>query len=220
MSRILTIDIETLPEENALVLIGTNDEKSDEAHRRTALDASRGRILCIGFIDEGRRDGLTIRGCLGWSKKRNGFHTDERRTLTEFWEMMTDFRPFKDRIVGHNIFEFDLKFIYQRSFILGVRPTVDLSFARYRSQPVFDTMCEWSKWGRDFIKLEKLAEAFGLESPKSDDISGAKVYDHFLLGNHELIHDYCLRDVETTRAIYKRMTFSSKVNAKTFHVAA
>ena len=55
---------------------------------------------------------------------------------------MKTFRPSIDRIVGHNIYDFDLKFILKRSVFHGIRPTVDLSFARYRNQPIFDTRYE------------------------------------------------------------------------------
>ena len=59
---------------------------------------------------------------------------------------MKTLRPNIDRIVGHNIYDFDLKFILKRSVVHGVRPTVDLSFARYRNQPIFDTMYGWEWW--------------------------------------------------------------------------
>ncbi|MBO0797855.1 MAG: hypothetical protein J2P31_03455, partial [Blastocatellia bacterium] len=84
-----------------------------------------------------------------------------------FWRRMETFRPSVDRIVGHNIFDFDLKFILKRSIIHKVRPTVDLSFARYRNRPIFDTMheCEcWSYGSRP--SLDTLARALGFRSSK------------------------------------------------------
>ncbi len=38
------------------------------------------------------------------------FHDNERIILTEFWRRMKPFRLNIDRIVGHNIYDFDLKF--------------------------------------------------------------------------------------------------------------
>jgi len=58
---------------------------------------------------------------------------------------MKTFRPNVDRVVGHNIYDFDLKFIPKRSIIHGVRSTVDRSFARYRNRPIFDMMYEWER---------------------------------------------------------------------------
>jgi len=50
----------------------------------------------------------------------------------------------RDLIVGHNNMDFDLPFLYKRSMMLGVVPSVRLSFACYRSQPICDTLREWA----------------------------------------------------------------------------
>jgi len=53
-----------------------------------------------------------------------------------------------------------LKFILKRSVVHGIRPTVDLSFARYRHQPIFDTMYDWEMWSYGSkVSLETLASA-------------------------------------------------------------
>jgi 3'-5' exonuclease len=110
-------------------------------------------------------------------------------------------------VIGHNIYDFDLLFLYKRSVVHRVRPYVTLSFARYRSQPIYDTMREWEKWGRSMVSLDNLARALGLESSKAGGITGATVYDHYCAGEHIAIADYCMRDVELTRNIYYRMCF-------------
>ena len=218
MQRVITIDIETLPaHEKFLCGDGELVRRAEDAEEylRTALNGDYGRILCIGFTDEGRADNQLRRGCLGWDKKEAKFTCDERGLLIDFWELMRGFRPGCDRIVGHNVFDFDLKFIYKRSVINGVRPTVELSFARYRSQPIFDTMHEWERWSyRDRISLERLALVLGLDSSKADGVDGSKVYELFLAGAHHQVHDYCLRDVELTRAIFRRMVFAESPSDK------
>jgi predicted PolB exonuclease-like 3'-5' exonuclease len=103
--------------------------------------------------------------------------------------------------------EFDFRFIYKRSIILGVQPSRDLNFARYRSNPIFDTMKEWEKWGAQGTSLHKLSIALGLASPKEEGIDGSKVYDYFLAGKGDEICEYCKRDVDATRRVYKRMIF-------------
>ena len=104
--------------------------------------------------------------------KTGTFPVDERAILLEFWDRLRGFRPSVDRIVGHNVFDFDLKFILKRSIIHDVRPTVDLSFARYRNQPIFDTMHEWERWSYGSrIGLDKLARVLGLSSSKTNGAS-------------------------------------------------
>lgn len=98
-------------------------------------------------------DSVTVhRGLLGRERQTMMFHLDEARTLRAFWKLLRGFNPKRDLVVGHNLFDFDLPFLYKRSIVQRVRPSVELSFARYRSQPIFDTMHEWNKWSpRKFV---------------------------------------------------------------------
>lgn len=207
MTRILTIDIETIPapEPSGLAALSA---KEQETFFKTALSGDFGRILCIGYSNEDD-SGNFARGVLGWDEMREEFGGDEASILAEFWRVLRAFSPRRDVLVGHNIFDFDLKFIYKRSVILGVRPSVNLSFARYRNQPIFDTMHEWERWSyRGMVSLDKLAAVLGLASSKEGGVDGSLVYTLFRAGEHKTIRDYCLRDVELTRAIYRRMVFA------------
>jgi len=159
--------------------------------RNTSFQGEFGRIFCIGYaVDDREVD------CLAGN---------EKEILQKFWGIARDANTF----IGHNIMEFDLRFIYKRSIILGVRPSRDLSFARYRSDPIFDTMKEWEKWGAQGASLHKLSIALGISSPKEDGIDGSQVYDYFLAGKGQEIIEYCKRDVEATRKVYKKMTFAN-----------
>ena len=210
--RVITIDIETLPAPGPAE-VGDKRTSTDGGERdaRTALNGDFGRILCIGYYDE-KHDGAFTKGVIGWDETLQGFACDERALLVKFWEMMRGFSPNSDRIVGHNIFDFDLKFIYKRSVVHGIRPAVELSFARYRSRPIFDTMHEWERWSfGSRIKLDRLATVLSLQSSKADGVDGSHVCELFEKGEHRAIRDYCLRDVELTRAIYRRMVFADSV---------
>lgn len=180
---------------------------TEEMFRRLALHAEYGRILCIGVILE--KDGVEIRkGVFGFDKKTEKLHMDEAKTLRGFWKLLEkDFNPRRDLIIGHNLMDFDLPFIYKRSRIKGIKPSVQFSFARYRSAPIFDTMREWAMWNlrESSVSLSLLAEILGCGLRKTDGIDGGKVYDEYLTGSHCLIADYCLQDVEVTRAVYHRM---------------
>ncbi len=208
--RAITIDIETLPALNPVISNGEvqKDGKNGDDRSRTALNGDFGRILCIGYADE-HPDGSVRRGIIGWDETCGNLPCDERKILIEFWEMLRSFRPSVDRIVGHNLFDFDLKFIYKRSVVQGVKPTVELSFARYRNQPLFDTMCEWERWGYGTkVSLDRLAHVLDLPSSKEDGMNGSQIERLYESGEHRAIYEYCLRDVELTRLIYRRMTFA------------
>jgi DNA polymerase elongation subunit (family B) len=111
-------------------------------------------------------------------------------------------------IIGHNVHAFDLPFLEKRSRIHRIRPTVRLNYAKYRSQPIYDTMQEWSRWNfGQFITLDLLAEVLRVGIAKSEGIDGSLVYDRFCQGCHQEIAEYCLRDVEVTRAVYYAMEY-------------
>ncbi|MCW5968646.1 MAG: ribonuclease H-like domain-containing protein [Blastocatellales bacterium] len=215
MRRVITIDIETLPASQSpghspdpsVRLPGA----SDDEYLKTALNGDSGRILCVGYADEA--PGAAVRsGIFGWDEIRKQFTGDEKATLLGFWQLMRTFRTGVDRIVGHNIFDFDLKFILKRSIIHGVRPTVELSFARYRNQPIFDTMYEWERWSYGpKVSLDRLARSLGLKSSKINGIDGSQIFRLYQSGQHRAIRDYCLGDVLLTRSIYKRMVFEESV---------
>lgn len=207
-SRTVTIDIETLPVEDSAFGQAQSTSGKPEDILKTALSGDFGRILCIGYSDEQSGNRPTA-GVLGWNSETERFDLDESQMLTEFWNLLRGFNPARDRIVGHNIFDFDLRFILKRSRRYGIKPSVDLSFARYRNQPIYDLMCEWECWAfGSKVSLDRLAQIFSLPTSKSDEVNGSKVFELFEQGRHREIRDYCLRDVKLTRAIYRRMTFA------------
>ncbi|MDT5272434.1 MAG: 3-5 exonuclease [Acidobacteriota bacterium] len=212
MVRRIFVDIETLPPDKDVSALSSEEVSTcfDDEYRRLALDGDFGRVLTVGVIVE--QDGQILhRGLLGRERQTMLFHLDETRTLRGFWRLLKGFNVRRDQIVGHNLFDFDLPFLYKRSVIQRVRPAVELPFTRYRSQPIFDTMHQWNKWSpRKYVSLDRLAKVLGLESSKSRGIDGTRVYDKFCEGCHQEIADYCMRDVELVRKVYYRMCFAGE----------
>lgn len=198
----LYLDIETLPADEKYrdtlkALYDKRKEKGKEVgvnfekfSLETSFDGTFGRIFCIAYAIDDNPVGIIY---------SDG---DEKEILKQFWEVAKD----KDLFVGHNIMEFDLKFIYQRSIINSVKPTIDINFARYRNHPIFDTMKEWVKWSNFNVGLESIALALDIPSPKNG-IDGSQVFDFYKNGKTKDILEYCKKDVETVRAVYKRMIF-------------
>lgn len=208
--KTITIDIETIPApEDKKEVLGILYEKYvkksvkyvkkdgdsvktfEEFYRDTSLDGAFGQILCIVYainMEEPR----VLRG-------------NEVDILNRFWEICAD----ADLLVGHNILDFDLKFIVQRSIVHKIQPSKNFSFARFQRSPIYDTMQEWNKWSYGDRKgLEHIAFALGIPSPKGEGIDGSQVYDFYLAGKINEICEYCVRDVVTTREVYKRLNYS------------
>ena len=144
--RRIFLDIETLPPENCGHPDCDGREPCpDEEYRKLALLAEQGRVLCVGLIVE-ENGVITQQGVLGRDRSSLRFHLDEAKTLRGVWRQFEDFDTRSDLVVGFNLFDFDLLFIYKRSIIHQVRPPVQLSFARYRSAPIYDVQREWERW--------------------------------------------------------------------------
>jgi ketosteroid isomerase-like protein len=129
---------------------------------------------------------------------------EEPDIIKGFWRLAEDCNLF----VGHNVLDFDLRFIYQRSIIHQIKPSRDIPFARFRNAPIYDTMQEWSRWGREHVSLDALSRALGIPSPK-ETLDGSKVYPYYRAGKLAEIIEYCKRDVESARKVYRRLTFTT-----------
>ena len=200
----LFFDIETIPSaqehkkahiEIIQKLNSKKDKTVEEIYEETSFEGTFGRICCIGIIKEGPQGIM----------QKEVFKGTEEEILTKFWKAAADVH----RFIGHNIWEFDLPFIYKRSIINGVRPRSDINFARYRNMPIYDTQQEWELWGfRKAQKLDTLAKVLGLPSSK-DDMDGSIVWQYYQDGKLDEICKYCMKDVELTRQVYYKMTFEN-----------
>jgi hypothetical protein len=207
------LDIETIPaeKEKHAILKEIHQRKVDKGKpigsfeefvEGTGLDGAFGRIACISFAFD--------------DEKVETLYGDEKEMLKKFWKAAER----ADLFIGFNLMDFDLRFIYQRSILFGVKPSKELNFARYRNSPIYDIMYEWSKWNsQNKISLDTLAKAMGLPSSKGGEVEGSNVGKAYEEGKIAKICEYCEKDVELTRKIYKRMIFEDtkeEVNEELF----
>jgi predicted PolB exonuclease-like 3'-5' exonuclease len=196
--KILYFDIETVPTDQSLKEHGLLEAQIqiDEAEiiKKLSLSAATAKIICLGYAIE---PSLT--------NTVDVLEGEETDIIKNFWKLAADSNLF----VGHNILDFDLRFIYQRSVIHQIKPSRDIPFSRFRNAPIYDTMHEWSKWGREHTSLDALAKALGIPSPK-ENLDGSKVYPYYRAGRLGEIIAYCKRDVDSVRQIYHRLTFAAK----------
>ena len=178
-----------------------------------ALSAVSGRVLSVA-VHVGPIPGLEFPG-LGPSVSENvfgidadGFEQPEKRALLDFLALMKDFDCDCDELVGHNIIGFDLPFIFQRCLVheIAARPFVNL--AEYNVRGVFDTMHRWWLGAKRHVSLDDVAWALGIESSKTAEVEGSKIFDLYQAGKLDQIREYNLNDVRVTRKIYERMVAS------------
>ncbi len=184
--------------------------EEERVYQLGSLNATSGRVLSIA-VHVGPIPGFEIEG-LTSDQSEHAFGIDakgneqqEALALSEFLSLMSDFDLECDEIVGHNIIGFDLPFIFQRCLVnnIAVRPPVNLG--EYNVRGVFDTMRGWWLGGRNRVSLDDIAWALGLESSKTADVEGSKVFDLYQAGKFAEIREYNLNDVRVTRKVYERL---------------
>ena len=103
--------------------------------------------------------------------------------------------------IGHNVTSFDGLFLWQRYIINGVKP-----YYKMDKRNTYDTMWEWCGYNRESKpSLNKLCQVLNIE--QKGDIDGSKVWQAVQDGRIDEVAEYCAKDVERVRAIYKRMNF-------------
>jgi 3'-5' exonuclease len=167
----------------------------DEQYAKSAFDATFSRIVCIGLLEFS--DQMEARSAVAW------YGGNEGELLRQFWARLAKDRP--TLFITHNGLGFDLPFLKKRSIIHQVKPSFDVNLAKFRSEPVYDTMAIWSNWDtRGWIKLDVLARALQVETKSG---SGAQVAGMWEKGQGLDLARYCLQDTYVTYACYCRMNF-------------
>lgn len=190
------------PESIAEWLRDNRDAEAESAWLKTSFDGGLGQIVCIGFaIDDAApicyaADDLSAAA--------------ERKVIEDFFSALhcahrgnSGTRPC---LIGHNSNAFDIPFIWKRSMVQRIKPPI--WFPRDPKpwgSSTFDTMTAWAGT-KDRISMDRLCRILGIEG--KGDISGADVWPLVKAGKVSEVAEYCKGDVERTRAIFRRMTFS------------
>ncbi|MGH7232367.1 MAG: 3'-5' exonuclease [Nitrospiraceae bacterium] len=176
-------------------------KNEDELYEKSSFDGTYSRIVCIGMIV--LSDAMEPQGAISW------YGANEKELLRQFWAKLAQLRP--SLFITHNGLGFDLPFIKKRSIIQQVRPSCEILLAKFRTEPVYDTMAVWSNWEiRGWVKLDVLARALTVETKSG---SGKQVGEMWVKGQGKDIAEYCLQDTYVTYACYCRMTFREPLSS-------
>lgn len=130
----------------------------------------------------------------------------EADALRRAMEMMVDDRPRAfdaPIIVGHYVADFDLRFIWQRAFVLGVKmPAWWPRDPKPWSGSVHDTMNMWAG-AKGSISLDNLCKALGVGG--KDGVDGSMIAGMWQRGEYDAIAEYCRADVERVRRVHRKM---------------
>lgn len=174
-----------------------------------------GQIVAIGVLDAERNKAAVYyhRGDISEEPFEEGSCKYEAMTeaemLRKFWDIALKYETF----VTFNGRSFDVPFLWTRSAVHGVKPTKNLMANRYLNyQPYnakhIDLFDQLSFYGsvRRKGSLHLWTRAFGIESPKSQGVTGDDVRTLFQEGRYQDIARYNARDLAATLALYRRYT--------------
>jgi hypothetical protein len=131
----------------------------------------------------------------------------ETDLLQQFWDLAQHY----SEVITFNGRSFDVPFLYLRSALLNVPISrKDWLGARYQTQPHCDLAEQFTFYSvssRDGaarrFNLDFYCKAFGIQSPKSQGITGRDVSSLLEAACYREIAEYCLRDVMATVSLYR-----------------
>jgi len=177
----------------------------DDAVRYTSLYPHTSKCIVIGIYDvEKEKSYLYYES----EKKEEWKNEDEnvfykglseKEMIESFWRIAKRI----DQFITFNGRNFDVPFIMMRSAMLGVKVTKNLMGYRYGDEHI-DLLEQFTFYGstRKF-NLDFYCQSFGIESPKSKDISGMEVKNLYEAGRIKDIAVYCSKDIYATYKLFK-----------------
>lgn len=176
----------------------------EEAWRKTGMDGAYGQMVCASIASD--NETISTFYNVDWETYEDQILYDLFASISGRYNSSKGMRPI---FVGHNV-TFDLRFIYQRAMIHGIKPPAIIPFdAKPWDDKLFDTMIKWAGVGKT-VSLSKLCKVFKFPNKGSEigeEIDGSKVWDFVKAGRIEDVAKYCAGDVERVRQLHKRMTF-------------
>jgi 3'-5' exonuclease len=177
----------------------------DDAVRYTSLYPYTSKCIVIGIYDIEKEKSYVYYE----SQKKEEWTSEdgkvqykglpEKEILESFWRIAKRV----DQFITFNGRNFDVPFLMMRSAMVGVRVTKNLMGYRYGDEHI-DLLEQFTFYGstRKF-NLDFYCQSFGIESPKSKDISGMEVKNLYEAGRIKDIAVYCSKDIYATCQLYK-----------------
>lgn len=185
---------------------GKKQEQTDQAIRYTSLYPLTAKCIAIGIYDIDKSKSFVYYESdksEEWSSEDELVHykgLPEVEMLKSFWKIV----KVTDQVVTFNGRNFDIPFLMIRSAMLKVKPSKNLIKSRYDKKFHIDLLEQFTFYGltRKF-NLDFYCNAFGIESPKTKEISGMEVRNLYEAGRLKDIATYCSRDIYATYQLYK-----------------
>lgn len=185
---------------------GKKTAMADDAVRYTSLYPFTAKCIAIGIFDVEKEKSFVYYE----NEKQEEWKSEdgkvqykglrEKEMLESFWRVIDA----ADQVITFNGRNFDIPFVMLRSAILKVKPSKNLIQNRFVTSSHIDLLEQFTFYGltRKF-NLDFYCHSFGIESPKSKDISGMEVKNLYEAGRIKDIAVYCSKDIYATYQLFK-----------------
>jgi len=186
----------------ASIVAWHKDKKADAVQDvidGTGLDGALGQVVCIGY----QLPAMDAPGAI--------CHMHEGDLLNHFNDVLNTIPAnmhSASTVVGHNVINFDVRFLYQRYIVNGIRPHPIINAAAQSKwgDKCYDTVTQFSGM-KGTISLDKLCFALGIDG--KGGFTWQDVLPAMLAGRFDDVAAYCKHDVAITKLVYERMRFLS-----------
>jgi hypothetical protein len=173
-----------------------------EFREKSALSPLTGEVVAIGYMSA---KGVAIQGV---GEGGGEDLTDEAAILSAFWSRYIDCQRSSRQLIGWNIYGFDLAFLVQRSWRLGVDVPSSAFNCRGRwfnwdEKVFFDLMLLFGCGGK-FISLDAAAKHFGLPGKNGEGKEFARLW-RGTKEEREQARAYLVNDLEMPWVAAQRM---------------
>lgn len=132
---------------------------------------------------------------------------DEADVLKTFWGELDALAPSPAKpIVTFNGYQFDVPFLYVRSWFNGIKPKVDINLNKWNMEKSnhFDCMQGLSVKGTiQWVSLEITCRLFNITIPEGKTRAD-RIFDLYLAGDWEAIKAHNRHDLELTEQLFKK----------------
>lgn len=215
MSRII-FDIETLgfplesfdqETQTYLLRFADSEEKIEDVKKNLNLHPLTAQVLCIALLNPDTNKGKVFyqsevnEEYFSADKQCHFISGNEEFILQRFWEVIPKYEQF----ITFNGRGFDCPFLMLRSAKLGVQTSRNLMPYRYDSEIHCDLLDQLTFYQvtRRF-SLDFYCKSFGIESPKTNGITGLDMRKLIDAKRFRDIAEYCFGDVLATAELHKR----------------
>ena len=174
------------PEKIAAKLAEAEANHRRDFFERAALDPLTGRVVAIGLLH------------LAGGRFEIIGHDDEAQTLREFWSACRGEMGRVHQMVGFNVYQFDLPFLFRRSWKHRVEVPFGIRRGRYWGDEMVDLRDYWQLGDRQARgSLDSISKHLGLGAKNGD----GKAFAELWRTDREEAVAYLQNDVELTARV-------------------